>query len=66
MTEIGAAWRSAGEGTAVRVQYLRDGHRCGVRFIWRKSAEVLQHSLRDIRGSFDTTRHFVRFGARIL
>jgi len=27
VTEIGAAWRSVGEGTAVRVQHLQDDHR---------------------------------------
>jgi len=66
VTGTGAMWRLVGEGTAVRVQRLQDGHRCEVRFIWGNVAEVVQHLLRDIRGSFDATGHFVKFGERIV
>lgn len=66
MTEIVEVWRLVGEGTAVRVRHLQDGHRCEVRFIWMMVVEVSQHLLLNIRESFDATRHFVRFGARVV
>jgi Ribonuclease G/E len=50
------------EVMVVRARRLRVCPHCMGRLAERTVAEVAQHSLREVRGTVDATRHFFNFG----